>query len=184
MESLKKTSTTRKLLFGSVIIFLISLVWFGFLLKERFFPEPKVHFHAGFLVVKDNKLVSFSDNTYQYFEPCMADSDEDEASKTPKEEQLEKAHLHDNIGDVVHVENNTSTWSDLFTNLKYPLDYSQSTAYLNGRQISHFESMRIKPYDSIVIFMGSTDEKEKFLAKAVKKDHIIDAEKKSEDCGS
>lgn len=179
---LKKSSISRKLLYIIIPIFLISLVFFGWVVKEKVLPQPKVHYHAGFIVVKDNQLINFSDVKYQNFEPCKSNQN-DKEPETPERFQLEKAHLHDYVGDVVHVENKSSKWADLFTNLRYSINYQETTAFINGKQVSGFQSQQIKPYDSLVVFIDNTSNKDSYLAQAVTKQHIQEAEKKSENCG-
>src|SRR5690242_18124426 len=91
-----------------LILLVAAVVIFG----KKIFPEPKVHFHAGFVVFKDDKKLSFSDYKYMNVKPCMVDDKDEE-----EDPQLEKAHLHDNVGDVVHSEQNGAKWKDLFTNI-------------------------------------------------------------------
>lgn len=156
-----------------LILLVAGLAIFG----KKIFPEPKVHYHAGFVVFKDGKKLNFSDNKYMNFRPCTKD-DKDVGEEDP---QLEKAHMHDNVGDVVHVEENGSKWKDLFTNIYYPIDYSKVTAYINGQKVSDFANQPIHPYDSAVIFIGKVDTSH--LKEVVTKQHIQDEEKKSESCG-
>lgn len=141
----------------------------------------KVHYHAGFVVFKDNKQVDFSDFKYMVVKPCTTDKTEEKESNA--DNQIEKAHLHDLIGDVVHVERENAKWSDLFTNLKYTIDYKNTSAYLNGKNINDFQNLVIQPYDSLVVLIGENDTKN-VLTKAVSVDHIKKTEKRSENCGS
>jgi hypothetical protein len=100
----------------------------------------------------------------------------------PEEEQIEKAHLHDYVGDVVHVHRTGATWGDLFTNIKYPLNYAEITAYINGQKIANLQKYPIRPYDSLVVFIGKNDERVG-LSRAVKRSHVQQVEKKSDNCG-
>lgn len=138
-----------------------------------------IHYHAGFVVLKDNAKVDFSDIKYMDVSPCTVDGKEVEH----EDDQLEKAHLHDNIGDVVHVHREGAKWSDLFTNIHYPLDYSSAQAYLNGTALPNFQDITIRPYDSLVILINS-DTAADPLSQAVTKQHIEETEKRSENCGS
>lgn len=167
-----------------VIVVIGILFVCGILITYKIFNKPQlknsIHYHAGFVVFDYGIKVDFSDLRYMNVEPCqLHDSDEKE---TPEHNQLEKAHLHDRIGDVVHVHVEGSVWGDLFTNIKYPLDYSNVTAYINGEKISDLKSYPIKANDSAVIFIGKVDEK--LLNQAVTADHIKEVESKSETCGS
>ncbi len=109
--------------------------------------------------------------------PC----DDVKGNDTDEDIQAEKAHLHDQVGDVVHVERDGAYWRDLFTNIKYPVDYSKTKAYVNGREIQDFQNTKITPYESVVILIGnnsSTHEKD-----AVSKQYIQKKEKESIECG-
>ena len=61
------------------------------------------------------KLQDFSESKYMSLIVCEKEADE--AKKTRGQIQIEKAHLHDNIGDVVHVEQKDAKWKDLFENI-------------------------------------------------------------------
>jgi hypothetical protein len=144
--------------------------------------EPEeVHYHAGFQVYKDNILQDFSGLEYMHIAPCS--EDEHEEPHSPEEEQLERAHLHDNIDDVVHVHRDGASWGDLFTNIK--VEVNPDKVYINGKLLEKdFLSYPIGVYDSAVIFVGKNTEIEDKLAGAVTKEHITEAENKSESCGS
>lgn len=180
MQTEKSTHTplARKLLYVVIPLFLILVGWFGLMIKEKYFPPKSIHYHAGFIVLKDNKLVDFSDIKYMHAKPCGEGAHEE---VTPEEEQIEKAHLHDYIGDVVHVHREHALWKDLFINLKYPITNAQG--YINGKKVANFQEQAIKPYDSLVIFIGKNDVT-KYLSNAVTKKHIETIEKKSDNCGS
>ena len=96
------------------------------------------------------------------------------------DEQIEKAHLHDNVGDLVHVEADRAKWSDLFTNINFPIDYAKMTAFINGQEVSGFQSFPIKSDDSLVLFIGSVNKK--LLSEAVTTQYIEEQGKKSETC--
>lgn len=113
-----------------------------------------------------------------YLKPCTARGNgiiEDENT------ELEKAHLHDNIGDVVHVEAKDALWEDLFTNIKFPVDYSKTTGYISNERIPDFQNQPIRPYDSLVIFIGENDVK--LLDQGVTREYIETQSKKSIECG-
>ena len=154
-------------------VVIVTAVTAFFLLKPK--PED-IHIHAGFVVIENNTKVDFSGFKYMKLEPCGDEGHQED-------EQLEKAHLHDSVGDVVHVHRSNPKWSDLFTNIEYPLEYSKVKVYFNGQQVENFQDKIIQPFDSIVILVGENDV-EKALAQAVTRDHIEEVEKKSENCGA
>lgn len=161
----------------AILIVLVLGVTTLFAVKKYFSPQ-KTHYHAGFIVFKNNKKLDFSDNKYMFIEPCAVN---DKHVDSDADIQIEKAHLHENVGDLVHVERTGAKWQDLFANIHFPIDYSQTTGFINGKQISNYQVQPIKSYDSLVVFIGKNDSK--LLQQAVTKDYIIKMAKKSTTCG-
>lgn len=125
--------------------------------------SEQVHYHAGFRVYIDGTLQDYQDYKYMNFVPCS----EHDKKKSAAEEQMELAHLHDGVGDVVHVHRKGAKWGDLFKNMgvQLPADLRE----LNER---------IEPNSSIVIMVGkpvSNPEK-------VSLERIREVEAKSELC--
>ncbi|HVA97031.1 MAG TPA: hypothetical protein VND99_05245 [Candidatus Acidoferrales bacterium] len=164
-----------------IIIFTILLIGaasIAFILYNRVQAQQKIHYHAGFVVFKNNTKLSFSDKKYMYTKPCTLNGKED---TTNENDQLEKAHLHDNVGDVVHIERSGAVWQDLFTNIKFPLDYSKTEGFINGQKVTNYQTQPIKPDDSLVVFMGNNDIT-KDLKQAPTKDYMERMAKKSGTC--
>jgi hypothetical protein len=116
---------------------------------------------------------------YMNFSACS----EHEKKKSAEEEQVEKAHLHDGVGDVVHVHREGGTWADLFTNIKYPLPPdSHITVYRNGEEVSKIITQAIMPDESIIIVLGSQAGVD--TSTYISQEHIREVESKSELCGS
>jgi len=138
------------------------------------------HIHAGFIVVKDGQLQDFSDPMYMKIEPCALDSHDD---LTPEEQQLEKAHLHDGVGDVVHVHREGATWGDLFENAGISFDEDLIT-YINGNPYEgNIYNKEIESYESLVIFEGDEPlDKESYLDQSITRERIEEVEKISESC--
>ncbi len=160
------------------IIFVILIILFGYKIYSKVTVPKKVHYHAGFIVFKDNKKINFSDFKYMYEKPCTINGKENEESEN---EKLEKAHLHDNVGDVVHIEKSGAKWGDLFTNIKYPID-KDAIIYINGKEIKNFQKLSIKPYDSLVMFIGSNNVNED-IKQALTQKYIEEMGSKSKTCG-
>ncbi len=162
-----------------IIVAIIALA--GVKFYKQYTTPQKTHYHAGFVLFINDKKIDFSNAKYMSVSPCILHgNDEDEA--TPSQIQHDKAHLHDYVGDVVHIERTGAKWSDLFQNINYPIDYSKATAYVNGQQLPDFQNQPILSDESIVIFLGKNDI-QKDLKQAVTKQHIEQEAKKSEDCG-
>ena len=162
-----------------IIIVLIAGVIF---LQRSLSQVGKVHFHAGIEVYKDGLLQNFSDFKYMHEKPCTLNGKPLPGVRT--DEQLEKAHLHDQTGDVLHIHRTGAKWKDLFINIKYPIDKKNVSGYINGERVSDFLEEEIDPYDSLVVFVGKHKMDQKYLKNAVTKERIKQVEKKSETCSS
>lgn len=139
--------------------------------------EPSVHYHAGFQVYVDDKLQNFSDLRYMNVSPCGGVFQREN-------DQLEKAHLHDGVGDVVHVHRSGAVWGDLFKNIGFQMPTSSEfVGYLNGNRQENLLNYPILAYDSVVFFEGPIVDMNKKLQARVTDDHIKEVESRSEDCG-
>lgn len=164
------------------ILILVLAVFFTIgtsVLSKKLFTPQKTHYHAGFIVFQNNKNLDFSDIKYMFLEPCVLNNKIE--NDTPGNIQIEKAHLHDSVGNLVHIERTGAKWMDLFTNIRFPIDYTKTTGYINGKQVSSYQLQTIKPFDSLAVFIGNNDKK--LLRQAVTKDYMIKMAKKSTGCG-
>lgn len=168
------------------VLFLILLTFLGGIFLQRYLKKStnthdEVHHHAGFQVYDGDKLVDFSDFKYMHVNPCFT---QDHSQVLTEEKiQEEKAHLHDNVGNVVHVHQPDAVWKDLFRNIGYKID-GNVTGHVNGEEVKNILAYPIKKYDSVVFVTRDTSDVESRLQNAVTKDHIISVENKSENCGS
>jgi hypothetical protein len=139
--------------------------------------SAKIHYHAGFLVYVDGILQDFSGEKYMNIDFCATPH----KTETAQDIQIGKAHLHDHVGDVVHVHRSGATWADLFKNISYTFPAGKPIAgYINGHSVSDILNRPIKPYDSVIITVGNSASVD--LTKTVSKGHIEDVEKHSEAC--
>lgn len=171
----------KKILTILSIILLTSVAYMTF--AKRQIPKQvrdveKIHYHAGFVVFENGKKLDFSDTKYMFIKPCTVDGKETEDSE---DEQLEKAHLHDNVPDLIHVEADGAIWADLFANIKFPIDYSKTTAFINEIEVTNFQNESIKPDQSLVLFIGPVDKK--FIFQGVTSEYIEETAKRSTTCG-
>src|SRR3989344_8557320 len=104
---------TRILAFTTIFILCISVIIAVIIYKsvQSNTNVDSVHFHAAFHLYENNSLKDFGEFKYMHISKCTEDQEH-----VDEDPQLEKAHLHDNIGDVVHVHRNNATWGDLFFN--------------------------------------------------------------------
>lgn len=144
--------------------------------------EEDIHYHVGFQVYVDNQLQDLADLKYMKQDPCGA---KHEVTDSPELEQLEKAHLHDLNGDVVHVHREGATWRDLFTNMPYEFPDDTHITYVNGERLENdILDYELKADDSVVIFVGTNTDISSKLTAAITIDRIHEVEALSEDCGS
>ena len=73
-------------------------------------------------------------------------------------------------------------WKDLFTNIKYPMDYAKTTGFVNGVKLENFQEQPIQPEESLVVFIGDNDQK--LVNTGVTKEYIETQAQKSIGCGS
>lgn len=168
----------KRFLYITVLLGILLITISALFIFKNQLISTKTHYHAGFVVFQNNKKLSFSDSKYMFIEPCALSQ---KSADSTAVRQIKKAHLHDNIGDLVHVERTGAKWQDLFTNINSPIDYSSAVGYINGKKTVNFQTQPIRPYDSLVIFIGKNDSN--FLKQAVTKDYMIKMAKKSTTCG-
>ncbi len=163
-----------------IVIFLcfVCVIWGYIYIRGNPISTPaKIHYHAGFLVYVDGARQDFSGDSYMNKDFCAAPH----KTETPQEIQIGKAHLHDNVGDVVHVHRPGAVWGDLFTNIHYAFPAGKPvTGYVNGKIMPDILHYPIKPYDSVIFAVGNSTGVD--LTKTVSKNHILDVEKHSEAC--
>jgi len=162
-----------------IVIIAGIVIWFW---KNDGFAYDKnpIHYHAGFQVYVNGQKQDFSDFKYMKVEPCGDDHDDE---VTPESEQLEKAHLHDGNGDVVHIHREAVVWGDLFKNINYPLS-SDVQGYVNGQLVPQVLSMPIIENASVVFFSGENTDIPAKVAARVTQERIQEVEAKSENCGT
>ncbi len=148
-------------------------------------PKPApVHYHAGFRIYVDDTLQSYSDMQFMEIAPCTP-------SEVPEDATV---HLHNGVGDVVHVHKAGMTWQNLFhyLNSRAPgtlpdgarLSELGIRGYINGQLVENILAAPIVAYDSAVIIIGTdTGDLSKKLRSAVTVDDIKKAEASKENCG-
>lgn len=127
-------------------------------------PEEEVHYHANFAMYLNGQREEFKNPVYyvDIEEACTV-----KRQMTPHE----RAHLHDNVNDVVHVEDQAVTWGQFFQNLGWVVDLkvirtpdkvlltdsqNKVTFMLNGKQTDNVLGQVIKDQDRLVVDYGNT----------------------------
>lgn len=141
--------------------------------------EPEIHYHAAFLVSDGGTIVNFSGDQYMHHDPCTTGA---KRTLTAKEEQEERAHLHDNVGDVVHVHRAGTVWRDLFINLNYDIPETVH-AYRNGQLIDGILDQTIRPDERMLFVTGPDEQLQEHLMQLPTVENIRAIEARSETCG-
>ena len=137
------------------------------ILGIRFFTykADDVHYHANFALYINGTKEDFNVPLY-YTEVAMCTLN---TTMTP----LERAHMHDNVNNVVHVEDHAVTWGQFFTNLGWQMGpnfivKSDGTMYtengdsklhllINGQDYTNLGGMQntvIKDQDKLLVSFG------------------------------
>jgi hypothetical protein len=134
-------------------------------------PEKEVHYHANFAVYLNEQREQFKSPVYYTDIEGICSAAEQEEHMTPHE----RAHMHDNINSVVHVEDAAVTWGQFFQNLGWVVDgqiiktpaamyvpdgQRAITFMLNGKEVSTITQRVIQDEDKLLVSYGaaSTDE--------------------------
>ena len=140
--------------------------------------KDQVHYHAIFQVYLDNQLVNFGKSKYMHVQYCTQG---EMTQEQQEDEQAEKAHLHDNIGDVVHIHRNNATWGDLLINLKHQVP-GETVGYINGEKVDNIFTTKIKADDRALILIEDYTDIQGKLDKLPSIDRIRQTVKKSQSC--
>ncbi|HJP96563.1 MAG TPA: hypothetical protein VJ843_04285 [Candidatus Saccharimonadales bacterium] len=100
----KKTWFICGILLGALIILAI---------RFAIYNPQHTHYHANFAVYINDQREEFKDPTY--YEDVAACTQYD--NMTP----AERAHMHNNVNDVIHVHDNAVTWGQFFENIGWYL---------------------------------------------------------------
>ena len=130
-------------------------------------PKDTVHYHANFAVYVNGQREQFKG--LQYYEETAVTACTLEKVDSSKE----RAHMHGNVNDVVHVEDHLVTWGNFMENLGWGLgdDYlkTASAVYmpnsqnklsfvLNGKTLESIDGKIIGDRDTLLIsYSNSTD---------------------------
>ncbi len=129
-------------------------------------PE-RVHYHANFNVYVNGQREAFASPFY--YEEEAGGSCTTDTAITPGK----RAHMHDNIGDVVHVEDHAVTWGQFFQNLGWTVNdtlvqtrdkvYLADAAHpitfmINNHLVQNISTEVINDNDRLLVDFGTTDD--------------------------
>lgn len=100
--------------------------------------NTETHDHAFFLIVVNGVAKNFSSDTYM--------------------ERIPGAHLHDNVGYVVHKHRFGATWGKFLMSLDFNLQISNAKFFINNQSVSNISDVEIKDDDRVLLAFNSTDQ--------------------------
>ena len=128
--------------------------------------EEGVHYHANFAIYLNGQREQFKDIFYYIgAESCTGES---EHATNP----YARAHMHDSVNDVVHVEDEAVTWGQFFQNIGWIVDpevirtpdqifladsQNKLTFMLNGEQTDKVINSVIGDKDRLLVDFGLTN---------------------------
>lgn len=163
---MKLLQNKRVLAGGLVGLFLGALIVLG-IRFATYQPKDVVHYHANFAVYVNGEREQFKG--MQYYEETAATACTLEHVDSPKE----RAHMHGNVNDAVHVEDHLVTWGNFMQNLGWglgddylksadsvymPNDQNKLVFVLNGKTVETISDKIIGDRDKLLISYGSSNE--------------------------
>lgn len=146
--------------------FIIGLI---IILGTRFLtyqPAKDVHYHANFAVYINGQREQFKNFTY-YVD--IEGSCTLEKQMTPRE----RAHMHGNVNDVVHIEDQTVTWGQFFQNIGWVVDpmvirtpdqilletdLGKINFLLNGKHVENIVNRVVNDKDRLLVDYGTNSD--------------------------
>ncbi len=133
------------------------------------------HHHAEFQVYIDGERKDLSSLDYMYFAPCRVyDFGEREL------EEIDRAHLHDYVGDVVHVHDDGVTWRVLLTNLNFEgelIGYNEEGVLVEGMM-----DEEISAYNSVIFSNTELENIHELVGELKGADYVRDVEVVAVEC--
>lgn len=126
-------------------------------------PEEGTHYHANLAVYINGQREQFANPIYytEVEESCAA-----QGSVTPHE----RAHMHDNVNDAVHIEDEAVTWGHFFQNIGWAVDakfikthdqllladeQNKVTFILNGKPTDGINRLVVGNEDKLLVSYGT-----------------------------
>lgn len=148
---------------ASSLILILAVAWFTLgVLRFFTYKEPvQTHYHANFKMYINEEIYNFEDmGFYEEVAQCSIKDD------SPPES---RAHMHDNVGSVVHVHDDNVTWGHFFENIDFSISdkhiqtwsdiYVEDGGrdvrfFMNGKEIVDPSNTYIKDQDRLLVAYG------------------------------
>lgn len=141
-------------------------------------PEPAFHEHADFAMYLNGERVDFSLDEFMSVTPCKVVQAPfgvaiAQAHGATQDSLKDDVHLHDNIGNVVHVHAEGIDWADFFTSIG--MSFTGTTFqdhlgnittndeenafrfFVNGEEVDMIDELEIRNNDKVLISYGPRD---------------------------
>lgn len=146
-----------------------------------FVGETEVHYHAGFLIYENGQQVDLSGIEYMTIQPCDQGHSSHGAHDS-KDYDAAMIHLHDGVGDVVHVHADGQTWRMFMDSLNLDADaYPQM--YRDGVEATLMDDV-IEPFERVVFADAGTEVTSQMIESVPSRERILEVENMSETCSS
>lgn len=164
-NKVKHTITNGWFLLGAGLILGAAIV-LG--IRVTIYKVDEIHYHANFALYINGQKEEF--NGLQYYTEVEMCTDKNVIVPS------QRAHMHDNVNNVVHVEDHAVTWGDFFSNLGWTLGstaiispdgtvYSENSDnklhfVINGQDytgLGGIDTRVIKDQDKLLVSFGSLD---------------------------
>jgi hypothetical protein len=163
---------------GLALVLLIGGIWTVFAMSGMNKAHDEIHLHAGFQLYINDELVDFAQNKYMYFLPCGIPS-------TEYKNLNDRVHLHDKVGDVVHVHSAGIKWKDLFEAIEYDLPKIENVKFIkDGKEVDNIYEQEIVNNESIIIVYDGKKDVEEYVKNQVSLERIEQIARSKENCGS
>lgn len=165
-------------LIAALILGLLPLYALGYTVGYSlgYIGEVEVHYHAGFHIYEDGTQVDLSGLEYMTIQPCGVSHRHDNM----KEYEASKVHLHDGVGDVVHVHAEGQTWRMLLDSLGLEAEKYRQT-YREGVEVSLMDDL-IVPYERVIFADENTEVTQSMIEGVPSIERIEEVENTSETC--
>ena len=131
-------------------------------------PPKGVHYHANLAVYINGQREEF--RALNYYEEEAATTCSTAETVHIEASPMSRVHMHDNVDDVVHVEDTRVTWGNFFTVLGWNVGatylatrdalyqtntQSRITYILNGKEVANIANTVINDQDRLLVNYGS-----------------------------
>jgi len=165
-KTIKQTLSNNRPFLTGLLGFIVAALLILGIRFATYQPEEQVHYHANFAVYINGQREQFASSAY-YVE--LEESCAEQQQISP----YERAHMHDSVNDVVHVEDEAVTWGHFFQNIGWVMDtkfikthdqllmaggQNKISYILNGKRLDGVNRLVIASEDKLLVDYGGTSQ--------------------------